>query len=211
MLNTSSQTSQSSLETPNLPLREYATLQDISTAVRNCTLCGLHRTRTQAVPGVGSSYSSFMFIGEGPGQNEDEQGLPFVGRAGALLDDLLSSVPIERDHVYITNIIKCRPPSNRNPEQDETKACAPYLERQIELIKPRVIVTLGKYAFNHFRHHGKISVEHGKPIDQGSFILFPTYHPAAALRNSDALKKIKEDIKKLPEILRMSLTLKRNC
>lgn len=148
-----------------------------------------------------------MFIGEGPGQTEDEQGLPFVGRAGKLLDSLLADVPLRREDVFITNIVKCRPPGNRDPEPEEVAACRPYLEAQIELINPRVIVTLGRHSLLRFYPQGKISNDHGRIIRIGNRVLLPLYHPAAALRNPGLNKTLREDMKRIPEAVRESLLL----
>ncbi len=150
-----------------------------------------------------------MFIGEGPGQNEDEQGLPFVGRAGKLLNSLLAEVPLQREDVYITNVVKCRPPGNRDPEPDEVAACLPYLQAQIELIDPRVIVTLGRHSMLRFYPQGKISNDHGRIIDIGGRVLLPVYHPAAALRNPRLNQTLREDMRRIPEAVRKSLLLRR--
>lgn len=168
----------------------------------------LSETRTQAVPGAGSSTAAVMFIGEGPGKNEDEQGLPFIGRAGKLLDSLLAKVPLQREDVYITNVVKCRPPGNRDPEPDEVAACLPYLQAQIELIDPRVIVTLGRHSMLRFYPQGKISNDHGRIINIGKRVLLPVYHPAAALRNPRLNETLERDMKRIPEAVRESLLLR---
>jgi DNA polymerase len=152
-----------------------------------------------------------MFIGEGPGQNEDEQGLPFVGRAGKLLDSLLAEVPLKREDVYITNVVKCRPPGNRDPEPDEVAACYPYLQAQIALIRPRVIVTLGRHSLVRFYPEGKISKDHGRIINIGERVLLPLYHPAAALRNQALEQTLREDIRRIPEAIRESLRAPRKA
>ncbi len=185
----------------------WESIEQIAGAVRSCTRCVLAETRTNAVPGDGSPTAAVMFIGEGPGQNEDEQGLPFVGRAGKLLDSLLEQVPLQRSDVFITNVVKCRPPGNRDPEPGEVAACMPYLEAQIDLINPRVIVTLGRHSMLRFYPQGKISNDHGRIISLGSRILLPIYHPAAALRNPRLNETMVRDIKRIPEAVREGLML----
>ena len=185
----------------------WASIDEIAADVLVCPKCRLSETRTNAVPGDGSSSAAVMFIGEGPGQNEDEQGLPFVGRAGRLLDSLLADVPMKREDVFITNVVKCRPPGNRDPEADEVAACLPYLQAQIALIRPRVIVTLGRHSMMRFYPEGKISKDHGRIIDIGERVLLPLYHPAAALRNPALEKTLRDDIRRIPEAIRESLRL----
>lgn len=159
------------------------------------------------MPGDGSSVASILIIGEGPGFNEDQQGLPFVGRSGKLLDQLLAEVPLSREDVYITNVVKCRPPDNRDPLPDEVAACRPYLERQMELINPKVIVTLGRHSLLRFYPDGKISKDHGKILRWEDKILFPLYHPAAGLRNPTVKRDLQEDVLRLPEALREALRI----
>ena len=156
------------------------------------------------MPGYGSSVASILIIGEGPGFNEDQQGLPFVGRSGKLLDELLAEVPLSREDVFITNVVKCRPPDNRDPLPDEVTACRPYLERQMELLDPRVIVTLGRHSLLRFYPEGKISKDHGKILRWNDKILFPLYHPAAGLRNPAIKRELQQDVLRLPEALRES-------
>ncbi|MEE8045853.1 MAG: uracil-DNA glycosylase [Dehalococcoidia bacterium] len=175
--------------------------------MRSCTKCALHKGRTNAVPGSGSASAGILIIGEGPGFYEDQQGLPFVGRSGKLLDELLAAVPIAREDVFITNVVKCRPPDNRDPLPDEVIACRPYLERQMELLDPRVIVTLGRHSLNRFYPEGKISKDHGKILQWEGRILFPLYHPAAGLRNPAIKKQLQEDVLRLPEALRESIRI----
>jgi uracil-DNA glycosylase family 4 len=143
-----------------------------------------------------------MIIGEGPGANEDEQGLPFVGRSGKLLDELLAEIPLSREDVFITNVVKCRPPYNRDPLPAEVTACRPYLERQMELLDPKVIVTLGRHSMLRFYPKGKISKDHGKILEWEGRILFPLYHPAAGLRNPTIKQELQQDVLRLPEALR---------
>ena len=165
-----------------------AALEAIATEVRDCTRCRLHETRTKAVPGEGDPSTEVVFIGEGPGQNEDLEGRPFVGRAGGLLVNLLGHIGWTRDDVFITNIVKCRPPGNRDPEPDEVAACAPYLHRQLEVLDPAVIVTLGRHSMGRFMPGARISQAHGTtgPVDPSTgahdATIFAMYHPAAALR-----------------------------
>ena len=194
---------------PDAAVNPWPTLENVADAVLTCRNCQLCEARVNAVPGDGLPSASVMFIGEGPGKNEDEQGLPFVGRAGQLLNELLELVPLRRDDVYITNVVKCRPPGNRDPRPDEVAACMPYLERQIELIDPRVIVTLGRHALTHFYPDGKISRDHGQFIDLGSRVLLPLYHPAAALRNSGLKQVLADDIRRIPQAMVWTLKPKR--
>jgi DNA polymerase len=184
-----------------------AALEAIAAEVRICTRCKLAQTRTRAVPGEGHADTEVMFVGEGPGQTEDAQGRPFVGRAGELLVRLLASIGWRRQEVFITNIVKCRPPGNRDPEPDEIAACAPYLQRQLEVLDPAVVVTLGRFSMGHFRPGERITQIHGTRAsvapatgarDADSFALF---HPAAALRSSEVERQSYEDIAGLPRVL----------
>lgn len=169
--------------------------------VRACPLCDLARTRKRAVPGEGPVDAEVFFIGEGPGFNEDQQGRPFVGPAGRLLNELLASIGLDRDKVYITNVVKCRPPENRDPMPQEIAACAPYLERQLAIIKPKVVVTLGRYSMAKFFPGVSISKIHGQPKRIGNTYYFPMYHPAAALHQASLLSVVRADMLKLPAIL----------
>ena len=171
-----------------------------------CTRCRLHEGRTQVVFGNGHPNADLMFVGEAPGFHEDQQGLPFVGQAGKLLDKLLAGIGLERSDVYVANTLKCRPPGNRDPMPDEKQACEPYLFRQIELIQPKVIATLGNHATKQLT--GKeigITRIHGQDqqITLGSMqvTLYPLYHPAAALYTPAMLKVLEEDFARLPELL----------
>lgn len=199
-------TSESKAVTEQKP--RWSSIDQLASEVISCTRCVLAETRTQAVPGAGSQNAAVLFIGEGPGKNEDEQGLPFIGRAGKLLDSLLAQVPLQREDVFITNVVKCRPPGNRDPEPDEVAACLPYLQAQIELIDPRVIVTLGRHSMLRFYPQGKISNDHGRIINIGKRVLLPIYHPAAALRNPRLNETLEQDIKKIPQAVRESLLLR---
>ena len=183
-------------------------LKKINELVIKCKKCNLSSSRKNAVPGVGPSYATLMFVGEAPGSKEDEVGLPFIGRAGNLLEKLFIEVPIYREDVFITNVIKCRPPNNRNPLENEILACKNYLMKQIEIINPRIIVTLGKYALLHFIPNGKISLDHGRNIPWKNRILYPIYHPAAALYNPKILETLKLDMSRIPELLRSTLSKK---
>jgi len=177
-------------------------LTDLTGEVRICTRCDLSKSRKNAVPGEGPENAQIMFIGEGPGFHEDQQGRPFVGAAGQFLDELLKVAGLERKQVYITNIIKCRPPGNRDPQTDEIEACGIYLNRQIELLDPKVIVTLGRYSMERFIPGAKISQIHGLPRKVGRRLVVPMYHPAAGLHQPKWKSVIEADFRKLPDILK---------
>ena len=184
-----------------------AALEAVATEVRSCTRCRLHETRTLAVPGEGSPDTEVVFVGEGPGFNEDRQGRPFVGRAGALLEKFLGVLRWRRDEVFITNIVKCRPPDNRDPEPDEIATCAPYLRRQLEILDPAVIVTLGRHSLGRFMPGERISQAHGtvRPVDPetgaSNALAFALYHPAAALRTPDIERTSYQDVAGIPAAL----------
>jgi DNA polymerase len=146
-----------------------------------------------------------MFIGEGPGFNEDQQGRPFIGRAGKLLDEMLAVVPLKRSDVFITNIVKCRPPDNRDPLPEEVEACRPFLEAQLALIRPRVVATLGRHSLYRFFPESKISRDHGKIMKWRDTVVFPLYHPAAALRSAAVMDALASDFARLPEAILESL------
>ena len=169
--------------------------------VRGCQRCTLARTRTLAVPGEGPLDSEVMFIGEAPGVNEDRQGRPFVGQAGAFLDELLGEAGLTRPEVYICNVLKCRPPGNRDPRPTEIEACSDYLSAQIRLIDPLLIVTLGRYSMSRFFPNQAISRIHGRPREANGRILVPMYHPAAALHQQRLRGVIIDDFRTLPELL----------
>ncbi|MBI5292791.1 MAG: uracil-DNA glycosylase [Chloroflexi bacterium] len=173
----------------------------IAGQVRACEQCKLHATRKKAVPGDGPENAKIMFIGEGPGFHENEQGKPFVGAAGKFLDELLASIGMKRANVFITNVIKCRPPQNRDPELDELKACDGYLQRQIALINPKVIVTLGRYSMEKFFPGARISSIHGQARTIGGRLVVALFHPAAALHQPQYRALIEQDFKKLPELI----------
>ena len=175
--------------------------EDLISKIKVCTLCSLSRNRTNAVPGEGSPTADIMFIGEGPGFYEDRDGRPFVGPAGKFLEELLGSIGLRREDVFITNMVKCRPPNNRDPLPGEIRSCQPYLDKQIELISPKVVVTLGRYSFSRFFPGEPISKARGKPRRWRSLNLYPIYHPAAALHNPKLRPVIEADFKKLPSLI----------
>jgi DNA polymerase len=176
-------------------------LKEVAQQTAVCTRCDLHYSRNQSVPGTGNPRAEIMFIGEGPGFHENVQGLPFVGAAGQFLDELLADAGLKREDVFITNVVKCRPPGNRDPQAEELDACKPYLERQIAAINPDVIVTLGRFSMGHFINNGKISGIHGKPFWSGGRMIVPMYHPAAALHQPSLREVVKQDFAKLPEMI----------
>jgi len=179
----------------------HDSLDKVAAEVRVCPLCELSRSRTNAVPGEGNPQARVMLIGEGPGFYEDKEGKPFVGASGKFLTELLENAGIKRDDVFITNVVKCRPPGNRDPLPDEIQACAPYLERQISLIDPDVIVTLGRFSMSRFFPGERISKIHGKPKEVGRRLIVPMYHPAAALHQGALKATIQEDFDRLPRFL----------
>jgi uracil-DNA glycosylase family 4 len=172
-------------------------LERIATEVRGCPLCKLARTRKNAVPGEGQLAAKIMFIGEAPGRSEDEKGRPFVGAAGRILDDLLKKAGIERSQVFITNIVKCRPPNNRVPEEDEVAACKPYLDRQTALIKPKVICILGRTAYSSLLGGSSIAANRGKIVKRAGQKYFLTFHPAATIYNKNLRSALEADLRKL--------------
>jgi uracil-DNA glycosylase len=176
-------------------------LEQVASEVTVCTRCPLHQTRVKAVPGEGPANASIMFIGEGPGFHENQSGRPFVGAAGNFLNDLLASINLKREDVFICNVVKCRPPGNRDPEPAEIQACAEYLDRQIELIDPKVIVTLGRYSMARWFPDARISHIHGKPRRSGNRLIVPMYHPAAALHQPSLKQEVMDDFLKLPQFL----------
>lgn len=180
---------------------ESAILKQIERQVKNCQKCRLYRTRTNTVPGEGPAKIKVAFVGEAPGFNEDKEGRPFVGRAGKLLEELLVMIKLTRDQVWIGNIIKCRPPDNREPHVDELRNCAPYLDLQLKELNPPLICTLGRFAAAHFISDVKISEDRGKPRKIGRFTILPLYHPAAALRSPKMEQALREDFRVIPKIL----------
>jgi len=169
--------------------------------IANCQRCILSQARKNTVPGEGPEDAEIMFIGEGPGFHEDQQGRPFVGSAGHFLEELLEDIGLRREEVYICNVIKCRPPGNRDPLPEEIEACKPYLDRQIELLSPRMIVTLGRFSMERYFPAAKISHIHGQPRKVGGIIYYPMYHPAAALHQPKWRQVVKEDMSKIPQVL----------
>lgn len=168
--------------------------------------CRLRETAIQAVPGDGNPDADILFIGEAPGKNEDEQGKPFVGAAGKFLAEMLATINLKREDIYITNVVKYRPPENRDPEPEEIEACMPWLHEQIKIIEPTIIVTLGRHALEHFIPGKKISEVHGQAFrrtfdDIGEQVFFALYHPAAALYNGGMRQTLIEDFKKIPKVI----------
>lgn len=173
----------------------------IEKSIRECRKCNLCKTALNAVCGEGNIDSSVVFIGEAPGQTEDETGRPFVGRAGKLLESLLNEIGKKREEIWIGNIIKHRPPQNRDPLPEEISLCQPFLKAQLATIDPKLIVTLGRFSMNYFYPAGKITNDHGKLRKVGKYYVYPVYHPAAALRNPTFAKTLKEDFVKIPKVL----------
>lgn len=179
---------------------EYQKLvQQIST----CRKCTLGYKRTKAVAGDGSLEADIFFTGEAPGYYEDQVGKPFVGRAGKLLDKLLESINLSRKEVYITNLLKCRPPNNRDPLPNEIKACSDYLNEQLEIIAPKLIVTLGRYSLSRFFPNSSLSNVRGTLMEYKNISLYPVYHPAAGLRNGNIMDKLQMDFTRIPEIMEL--------
>ena len=178
-----------------------ADFEELEQRINGCVLCTLGTKRTMAVPGNGSRTAGLMFIGEGPGYYEDQQGLPFVGRAGQLLNEMLAAIGMRREDVFVTNMIKCRAPNNRDPLPIEIRSCGPYLDRQIELLAPKVIVTLGRYSTAKFFPDEPIGKLRGTPANWNGITVYPMYHPAAALRNSTIRAALERDFLKLPSLL----------
>jgi DNA polymerase len=176
-------------------------LKQVSQEVSTCTKCVLQHSRKLAVPGEGPADAEIMFIGEGPGFHENEQGRPFVGAAGKFLDELLASINMKRSEVFIANVVKCRPPGNRDPLPEELQACAEYLERQIQAINPKAIVTLGRFSMAHFLPNAKISSVHGQAAKVKGRLVIAMYHPAAALHQQSLKSTIEKDFARLPELI----------
>ncbi len=176
-------------------------LQTLHEQIAVCEKCILHQSRANAVPGVGPENADIMFIGEAPGFHENQQGLPFVGAAGKFLDELLQKIGLRRGDVFITNVLKCRPPGNRDPQSDEIEACRTYLDRQIELIQPKMIITLGRFSMARYFPNAKISRIHGQPRKIEGVIYYPMYHPAAALHQPSLRRTVEEDVLKIPDLL----------
>ena len=177
-------------------------LKKIAEAVYTCKKCDLCHSRDKGVPGEGPSDAEIMFIGEGPGFHENMQGRPFVGAAGELLVELLGAIGMKREQVFITNVVKCRPPGNRDPQPEELRACSPYLEKQLQIINPKVIVTLGRFSMARFIPQAKISEIHGQPVKVKGMLVVPFFHPAAALHRPSLRPVVEEDFTKLPELIK---------
>ena len=178
-----------------------AELETLHDQIRGCTNCKLAGGRSNAVPGEGPAQADILFIGEAPGFHEDKQGRPFVGAAGQFLEELLASIDMSREDVFITNVVKCRPPANRDPEPDEIDACRGYLDRQIELLQPRMVVTLGRFSMARYFPNAKISQIHGQAKKMDGVIYYPMYHPAAALHQPSLRRTVQEDMKRIPQLL----------
>lgn len=185
------------------PCKDYSSLgwDELAAEVASCQRCPLHKGRTNTVFGDGSRSAELMFIGEGPGADEDAQGLPFVGRAGELLTRMIVAMQFRREDVYIANVVKCRPPNNRQPEEEEAKTCIPYLKRQIELLRPKAIVTLGATPLRDLLGKTGITRMRGKWLDYNGIKVMPTFHPAFLLRNPPAKREVWEDLKLVMRLL----------
>ncbi len=185
-----------------------AGLATVHSEIMTCAKCELHKSRKIAVPGEGPPDARIMFVGEGPGQNEDEQGRPFVGAAGKLLTELLESIGLNRAEVFITNIVKCRPPTNRAPRRSEVEACNPYLIEQIRLIKPRIVCALGTPAITTLLGDEYSATKaHGKPVPKDRLTILPMYHPAAALYDASLKEVLASDFRTLKELLEANAAL----
>jgi len=183
-------------------------LSELCQEIRTCQRCQvLVKNRTEVVPGSGTEHADIMFIGEAPGWHEDQQGLPFVGPAGLFLNELIASIGLHRDQVYITNVVKCRPPENRDPLPVEIQTCRNWLDRQIELIRPRMIVTLGRYSMAMFFPGKSIGKIHGTALKQDNIIYYAMYHPAAALHQQSLRQTIQADMLKIPSFLTQAETV----
>lgn len=196
------------VEPADLPPISRMELPQIARAIHDCTRCPLHQARTRAVPGEGNPKAEVMLIGEGPGFHEDGQARPFVGASGQFLEELLGSIGYKRAEVFIANVIKCRPPGNRDPQPEELEACRDYLDRQIELVDPKVIVTLGRFSMYRYFPGESISRIHGQPKRVGDRLIVPMFHPAAALHQPKWRPQIVEDFKKLPHLIAEAATFR---
>ncbi|HHI00275.1 MAG TPA: uracil-DNA glycosylase [Thermococcus litoralis] len=185
-------------------------MKKLEEKIKTCRKCPLGELRTNAVPGSGSYEAKIMFVGEAPGYWEDQKGLPFVGRAGKVLDELLAGIGLKREEVYITNVVKCRPPNNRDPTEEEINACSPYLDKQIDIIRPKIIVPLGRHSMTYILKKFSFEPEpiskiHGKIFEArtlfGKIVIMPMYHPAVALYKPQLREKLEKDFKKLKETL----------
>jgi len=182
-------------------------LNQINAKIAVCQKCPLAKTRTNTVPGTGNINTDIVFIGEGPGKSEDEQGIPFIGAAGRILNEMLHNIELDRDDIFITNIVKCRPPKNRDPKITEKNICNTYLQQQLALINPTLIIPLGRHAMEYFLPNAKISETHGKPqviitATGKSQVIYPLYHPAAALYNPRTKLVIADDFALIPSLIK---------
>lgn len=187
-------------------LSKQEELNALHKAMSKCKKCSLRKCCLQVVPGSGSAKAKIMFIGEAPGKKEDELGVPFVGAAGKFLDEMLGTIKLKREDIYIANTLKCRPPENRDPLPEEKNICYPWLLEQIQCIQPKLIITLGRHSMNLFLPSAIISEAHGKPVKKelpelGEKIFYPLYHPAAALYNGSLRKTLIKDFKRIPKII----------
>jgi uracil-DNA glycosylase family 4 len=189
------------MDSTGLPSIPEMSLPQVACAVHHCDRCFLHVGRTRAVPGEGNPHADIMLIGEGPGRHEDLQARPFVGRSGQFLEQLLNNIGYKRPDVFITNVVKCRPPDNRDPLPEELAACQAYLDRQIDLIAPKVIVTLGRFSMYRYFPGAAISKIHGRPKRVNNRLIVPMFHPAAGLRNPRWRDFIIEDFNRLPDLI----------
>ena len=185
-------------------------LAEISREIHDCNKCGLSYSRKNTVPGEGPANAEILFIGEGPGFFENEQGRPFVGQAGKYLEELLHKVGLKREEVFITNVVKCRPPSNRDPQEEELTACRDYLDRQIRALHPRIIITLGRHSMARFFTDAKISMIHGNAVWIKGQMIVAMYHPAAGLHQPNLKPAIEKDFLKLPEYIQKARTTPQN-
>lgn len=186
-------------------MHENTNIKKLHDKIRTCRLCRLCETRKNAVPGEGSNNPDVMFIGEAPGRNEDETGRPFCGSAGKNLDLGLNEAGLNREDVFITSMVKCRPPKNRNPKQDELDACNPYLRAQIDILKPKIVVLLGNFALHHVFDGESISNAHGKIKEINGIKYYPMFHPAAIIYNQKLREEYFEDFRNLSEIIKSNL------
>jgi len=184
-------------------------LTELYAQINGCHRCEIAKFRTNAVPGEGPEDAEIMFIGEAPGFNEDQQGRPFVGQAGLYLEQLLALIGLTRKQVYITNVIKTRPPNNREPLPGEVQNCRPWLDKQLELIRPKIIVTLGRYSLDALMPNKSIGKAHGTAVKKDGVIIYAMYHPAAALHQGSLRKEIEADIRKIPALLAEARTTAR--
>src|SRR5262249_10300170 len=187
---------------PLTSANEAADLERVHAQIRACTRCGLHATRTQAVPGTGPVTADIMIVGQAPGANEDRQAKPFVGAAGKLLDTLLAQIGLDRESVFVANVLKCRPPMNRDPMPNEAEACLPYLRQQFALVRPKAVLILGRHALERMLPGvGTISRVHGQIFIRSGVAFMPCYHPAAALHNGSLVEDLQKDFDRVRQYL----------